>query len=49
MSEPGAVPAAVTPAEAAPGAPLLDVDGLNVRLPIDGKSIAQIQVTDLLP
>jgi ABC-type glutathione transport system ATPase component len=28
--------AAVTPAEAAPGAPLLDVDGLNVRLPIDG-------------
>ena len=36
MSEPGAAPAAVTPADAAPGAPLLDVDGLNVRLPIDG-------------
>ena len=26
----------MTPGEAAPGAPLLDVDGLNVRLPIDG-------------
>ena len=36
MSEPGAAPAAVTPADAAPGAPLLDVHGLNVRLPIDG-------------
>src|SRR5262249_52171220 len=36
MSEPGAAPAAVTPEGMAPGAPLLDVDGLNVRLPIDG-------------
>jgi oligopeptide/dipeptide ABC transporter ATP-binding protein len=36
MSEPSASPAAVTPAEDAPGAPLLEVDGLNVRLPIDG-------------
>ena len=36
MSDHQAAAAAVTPAEAAPGAPLLDVDGLNVRLPIDG-------------
>ena len=35
MSDPQ-VTAAVTPAEATPGAPLLDVDGLTVRLPIDG-------------
>ena len=35
MSEPTAA-AAVTPAAAAPGAPLLDVVDLNVRLPIDG-------------
>jgi ABC-type microcin C transport system duplicated ATPase subunit YejF len=36
VSEPTAAAAAVTPEDAAPVTPLLDVDGLNVRLPIDG-------------
>ena len=39
MSDPQAAPtaaAAVAPAEAASAAPLLDVDGLTVRLPIEG-------------
>jgi peptide/nickel transport system ATP-binding protein len=43
-----AVPAGARPAEAAPGeAPLLDVDGLTVRLPVDGVQRAVLRDVSL--